>query len=343
MTSTASLADQLLDAQVAWILEQLTGPRLPELLERDVDDLLAVAGRIRLDAAVDPTDVTRVVHRVMGTVPACTTATTMVQATADQIHEGPTARVAPADVVDREQVEALVDALMPLRPLVGQALDRMADSPRMGTLASGFVTKLVVDVLEANRSMAQKIPGVGSLVSFGTNAATKVVGVADKQVQSLLGDTAGKGAAFAVRRLNKVVMDTLNDPMMRDAVLEVWDAHAGDAFDGVGDDEGQVGRDDIRTLAGVLQDIVIAAGPSEPALAFAEAWIATFFDIYGEYPIATLLEELEVSRDDLVADAIAIVPPLVAAAHEDGWLEQAIRTRLEPFFASPAVTAILAG
>ena len=196
MTTTPSLADQLLDAQVTWILEQLTGPSLPELLERDVDDLLALAGRVRLDAAVDPADITRVVHRAMANVPASTTATTMVQATADQIHDGPTARVAPADVVDREQVEALVDALLPLRPLVGQALDRMADSPRMGTLASGFVTKLVVDVLEANRSMAQKIPGVGSLVSFGTNAATKVVGVADKQVQSLLGDTAGKGAAF---------------------------------------------------------------------------------------------------------------------------------------------------
>ena len=151
------------------------------------------------------------------------------------------------------------------------------------------------------------------------------------------------GAAFAVRRLNKVVMDTLNDPMMRDAVLEVWDTHSGDVFDGVGDADGKVGQDDIRTLAGVLQDIVIAAGPSEPAMAFADAWITTFFDIYGEYPIATLLDELEVSRDDLVADAIAIVPPLVAAAHEDGWLEQAVRTRLEPFFASPAVAAILAG
>jgi hypothetical protein len=167
--------------------------------------------------------------------------------------------------------------------------------------------------------------------------------VADKQVQSLLGDTAGKGAAFAVRRLNKVVMDTLNDPMMRDAVLEVWDTHSGDVFDGVGDADGKVGQDDIRTLAGVLQDIVIAAGPSEPAMAFADAWITTFFDIYGEYPIATLLEELEISRDDLVADAIAIVPPLVAAAHEDGWLEQAVRTRLAPFFASPAVAAILSG
>jgi hypothetical protein len=39
-----SLADQLLDARVDWVVDQLTGPDAAANLARDVDDLLAWAG-----------------------------------------------------------------------------------------------------------------------------------------------------------------------------------------------------------------------------------------------------------------------------------------------------------
>ena len=47
-------------------------------------------------------------------------------------------------------------------------------------------------------------------------------GAADKQFESLLGDTVGKGGTYAVRRLNKIVVDTLLDPTTGEAALQVW-------------------------------------------------------------------------------------------------------------------------
>ena len=338
MTSAPTTADRLLDAQVAWVMQELTGDRLHGVIERDLDELLAAGADVPLGAVATPEDVIEVVDLLLATVPSSDVASSVVQDTADQLHDGPPTPMVPADVIGREQVAELVDASLRLRPLVAQALDRLTESPLVGTLASRFVTRLVVDVLEANRSMAKRIPGVGSIVSFGTNAATKMVGVADKQVQALLGDTAGRGTAIAVRRLNSVVMSTLEDPSFRDAVLEVWDTWAEQPFDGVGD---VVARDDLRRLASALQDVARTGATTEPARVFVATWIRTVFERHGDTAIATVLVDLGLSRDDLLAMATAVVPPLVAAAASEGRLEQAVRARLEPFFHSAEVAAIL--
>lgn len=339
MTPSAT-ADRLLDAQVAWVMGELTGDRLLEVIERDVDELLARSEEVRLADVTSADAVVTVVDRLLATVPTSDVGATMAQATADQVHDGPSAPVAPAQLVDRDQVAELVDAALGLRPLLAQALDRLTASPRVGTLASRFITRLVVDVLEANRSMAKRIPGVGSIVSMGTNAATRMVGVADKQVQALLGGEAGsKGTAMAVRRLNSVVLATLEDPSLRDAVLEVWDTHAAEPFDGIGD---VVERDDVRRLAAALHDILGTAAPSEPVRAFLATWLRTFVDLHGDTSVATLVADLGLTREDVLTIAHTLVPPLVSAAIADGRLEQVVRARLAPFYRSPEVEAILA-
>ena len=338
MASAPTTADRLLDAQVAWVMDELTGDRLVEVIERDVDELLDGASEVRLGDVTTPEVLIEAVEMVLARVPASQVATGLVQATVDQLHDGPTSPVVPADLVGRAQVAELVDAALTMRPLIGQALDRLTESPQAGTLAARFVTRLVVDVLEANRSMAKKIPGVGSIVSFGTNAATRMVGVADKQVQALLGDTAGKGTAMAVRRLNSVVMTTLEDPTLRDAVLEVWDTWGREPFDGIGD---VVDRDDVRHLAAVLQDIASTAAPTPPVHAFLSAWVHTLFALHGDTPVGQLLDDLGITPEDVRGLATSIGAPLVAAAVADGRLEAAVRTRLEPFFHSPQVAAIL--
>jgi len=338
MATPSSLADQLLDAQVQFILDQLTGERLAETIARDVDDVLAIAANLRLDAVVDAGEVKRVVRRLLATAPASTAASTLVAAGADVVHTGPDHTFTLSELIASDHVEILVDELLGMSPFVERALDELTDSPLIATLASRFVGRIVGDVLQANRSVAEKIPGVGSLMSLGTSAATRVIGAADKQIEQLLGDTAGKGAAFAMRRLNKIVVDTLEDPMLRDAVLQVWEQQSGRPVGGLSH---YAGQEDVQRFAALLQEIVVAGATTEPVGNLVDAFIDAFFGQYGEYPVTTLLEELEISRGDLVADLQAFAPTVIAGALQDGRLEKLVRDRLEPFFRSAAVAEIL--
>lgn len=234
-----------------------------------------------LDAQVAYRHGCLVVQRLLATVPGSVATTTLVQAGADIVYRGPEEPVAAADVIDRAQVEAAVDHALGFTPALERALDSLSDSPMVGTVASRFVSRIVVDVLQANRSVAEKIPGVGSIMSLGTNAASKVIGVADKPLQQLVGDTTGKGAAFALRRLNKVVIQTLEDPATRDALLEIWDRVAELPIEGL---EGHVALEDVRRAAGTVQTTAAAAAAGPAAQQFAATFTEALSTSTGSTP-----------------------------------------------------------
>jgi len=333
-------ASRLLDAQVAWLIGRLTGPDLPDRLAADVDDLLETGTRLQVGDLVEPDEVKKLGRLLVTTVPASTAASTLVAATADVVYDGPAERFALSDLIDRENVEGLVDEALALTDVAEAFLDRIAESPLAASLGAKFVGRIVNDVVQMNQAVADKIPGVGSLVSFGTSTAGKVFGAADKQLQQLLGDTAGKSAAFAMRRLNKIIVETLKDPATRAAVLQVFDLYADEPLPQL-DKLGE--REDIHRVAGLLQDIVIAGAPTDPVLALMDALIDGFFGVYGEQPVTSLIEDLGLTRDDLVEHATTIVPRVLEAARQSGDLEALLRSRLEPFFTSPEVIAILEG
>ena len=63
-------SEQLLDAQVAWLIEELTGDALSERVAADVDALLAIGARTTTATVVDAESVNALLHDVLETVPA---------------------------------------------------------------------------------------------------------------------------------------------------------------------------------------------------------------------------------------------------------------------------------
>ncbi|MCX6399532.1 MAG: hypothetical protein NTX33_06355 [Propionibacteriales bacterium] len=335
---TASTADLLLDAQVAWLLARITGTGLTDVLAEDVDDLLDAGSRLTVSGLVDPAPVKELIRLVLQSVPASAAASTAVGVAADTAYDGPAKPFSVSEVVDRDQVDALLSAVLARPDLASKFLDKVAESPLAASVAARFVTRIVGDVLATNRAVAEKIPGVGSLVSLGSSVARGVAGAADKQFEALLGDTAGKGATFAMRRLNKLLVETLADPATREAALQVFDLYADHPLGSLH----EVGeREDIHRLAGLVQDLVITGAASEPVLGLSDALVDGFFAVYGEHPVSTLVEDLGISRDELVEHATALLPGLLAKAVESGEVERLIRARLATFYASPEVAKIL--
>lgn len=333
------LARRLLDAQVGWVVGRLTGPDLAASIPEHVDRLLDVAARTPLGDAITAADIKAQVRQLVRQLPPSTAASTLAAIVAGAVHDGPERPFSLAEVVDRAHVEAIVDELLGRTDLLEAALDDLTRSPEVTALAARFLTRIVQDVLQTNRAVAERIPGMGSLVSFGAGAAGLVTGVADKQIGQLVGGTAGRGGVFAMRRLNKILVDTLRDPAARTALLDIYDLYADQPIDhrAVGE------RADVERVAGIVQDVAIGALPSGPALGLADRVVDRFLGVYGDHPVAALLDDLGITRDDLVAHATTIVPRVLAAALESGELERLVRAELEPFYASAEVMAILDG
>lgn len=336
------LAARLLDAQVAWTVGRMTGPDLPGLTADVVDELLDAGTRIRLEELVGVEQVGEVTRLLAQRVPPSALTATLVEVLADRAHAGPEESFTLAEVVDRDHVAALVDAGLARTDLVQALLDDLSDNPLVAGLAARFVVQVAAGVLQANRAAAEKIPGVGGLVSFGAGAAGKVsgkvFGAADKQIEAVLGDTAGKGAGYAMRRLNVVVVETLRHPTTREALLQAYDRYADRPVRGAHE---VADHEEVLAVAGTVQDVVIDAAVSAPVQALVDAVVAGLWQTYGELPVATLVEDLDLTRDDLVARAQELVPRVLAAAHGSGDLERIVRAQLAPFYDSPELAAVL--
>ena len=333
-----SLAEQLLEAQVRHHLDRLSGDKLPATVSALVADVLDAAGSHPLDELVDRDAVKAIVGRALTTVPGSAAVSGLVELATSVVHDGPDEPYPIGDLVERERVEALVDALLALHPVLERALDRLTASPLVGTVASRFMGRIVGEVLQANRAVTDKVPGLGSLMAFGTSAASKVMGAADKQFEGLIGDTVGKGGTFAVRRLNNIVLETLRDPTTREAVLQVWDLVAQQEVVGLGS---ALTEDQISGVVDAVHDLAVVTAADEHVVHLGEALVDGFLDRFGGYTPAELIAELDLSREDLVADLVALAPGVLDALHASGDLERMVRAQLEPFYASDEVRALL--
>lgn len=333
-----SVAGRLLDAQVAWTVDRLTGEQQRDLVTGLVDDALVVAERATVADLLDPAEVRSLVRLLAGRVPPSAAASTFAESGAGILLENPAGEYTLAELVDRGHVERLTDEALALTPSLERVLDDLTRSPLVASLASRFVGRLVNDVLAGNRAVAEKIPGVGSLMSIGAGVAGKAIGKTGEQFEQLFGDTAAKGAEFAMSRLNKIIIATLDDPQTRTAVLEIYDLYADRP---AGRHDSVLTADDAVRIAGLVQDMAITAAASEPVLALGDALVDGFFHTYADHPAALLLEDLDLSRDDLVARATAMAPAILAAAADSGELARMVREHLAPFYASAEVAAIL--
>jgi hypothetical protein len=335
MTAPSDLADRLLDAQVDYLLADLTDERLSDAVGATVDDALQVAGNLVLAETIDPGAVKALARHIADRAVGSPLVSDLVEQFAEALFA-----LAAADqhdlgsVVDRDQVAAVVDKLLSMRTFHNRALDRLAESPAVSTVATKFVSKIISDFLAQNRAMAQRVPGMSSLLSLGTSAASVVRNPLDQ----LIGDAAGRSAQYAMRRTNSAARELFDEAPLREAALEVWDLHANEP---VGALREYLEEQDLRELALLVHSLILDARNSALFGEALDACVDVVFARYGEWDLASLLAEAGVDRDELVAHLVALSAPVLEAAQRDGELRALLRRRLEPFFHSPAVAALL--
>jgi hypothetical protein len=333
------LAVQLLDAQVEYFVAELTGERLTEVVARDVDDLLALGARLTVGEVVDAAAVKQAGRLLLDRVGDSALIEDMAGALSDAMYDlAASDEFRLGDVVARESVSALVAKLLSMRQLQDRALDRMTESPLVAIVASKFVTKIVSDFLQQNRARAEKLPGMSSLLSLGTSAANRVRSPFDRHLDQLLGDAAGKSAQYALRRTNNAIRELIHDAPLQDAALELWDLHAGEP---IGELREYLSQQDLRELVLIVRRLLVQARTSDYAGHVLDAGVDVFFERYGTRDIASVLDDLGLDRDTLRDQVLRFAGPAIEAAAADGSLANLIRARLEPFFTSAPVLALL--
>lgn len=331
------LAAALLDAQVEYVVGELTAPRLDEVIARDVDDVLALAATLPVEAVADRDAVKAAARHLVDVVGGSDLVAGLLPAFSDAIYDAAAAdEHLLGDVVGREPVEALFEKLIGMHRLQDRAMDRFAQSPVVAIIASRYVSTLVGEFLQQNRQRAERVPGVSSLMSIGFGAAKKVQSATDQ----FLGDAQRNATRYAVRQTSSAMRDVIRNAPVQQAAMELWDLHADEPISALRE---YLTAQDLRELLAIVHEIVVTARNQDYVGMLLDECIDVFFDRHGTQDVASVLAELGVTRGVVVDELRRLAPPALEAARADGRLAALVRARLEPFFTADSTLAILAG
>ena len=342
MAQPREIAERLLDAQVDFLLAEVTGDRFTEVIARDVEAVIGVADTIVFRDVVGIEEARQTVRTIVDRIGGSPVIADSVGVFADAIYDNVARNedYTLGDVVDREPVEALLEKIFGMHQAQERIFERLTESPLVATVASKFVDKLIDDIMESNRQMASKIPGVGSLVSFGTSAAKSARKAAEKATDgTFIGEMAGKGAQYALKRTNNAIRQMLRDAPVHGAAMEFWDLHAGEPVSGLRE---YLSQQDLRELAQTVHEIAVTTRDKEYFGLLLDECAEVFFAKYGDHTLAGLLPELGLDAGDIQTEILRYGPAVVEAAKRNGVLAKLIRERLEPFYTSDTVLEILA-
>ncbi|WP_406273660.1 hypothetical protein OH799_35265 [Nocardia sp. NBC_00881] len=339
MSEPREIAERLLDAQVEFLLAEVTGDRFAEVLARDTESVLQVADTLVFRDIVEVEQAKQTVRTVIDLIGGSPVFADMVGVFADSVYDHIAANhdYTLGQVVEREPVEALLEKIFGMHQAQERILDRLTESPLVATVASKFVDKLINDFMQVNRERAEKIPGVSSLMSFGQSAANRAKKVADS---TFVGDLAGKGALFALKRTNNAIREMLRDAPVHDAAMEFWDLHADEPVSGLRE---YLSQKDLNELVVLCYEIAVTTREKEYFGLLVDECVEVFFTKYGDYTVAAMLPELGLTGDDIANEILRYGPAVLEGAKKNGVLAGLIRERLAPFYTSDAVLGILAG
>ena len=331
-----ALAEKLLDGLVDHVIADVS-ERFDETVVREVDLILAAADTIRLGDVIDPADLKETARLGIDHIGDGALIGELVVPFADTFYNlEQSSEYNLGEVLDREQFEAIVALVLRLNTAQNRFFERLTLSPLVAQLASRFVGKIVGDILAENRKKAEKLPGMSSLFSVGDRVASTAAKVGKSQIDAVT----GKGAEYALKQTEGAVRDLIKNAPVQAAALEVWDLHAAEP---VSELRKYLSEEENRDVALLGHDVVQSVRGKELLLALVDAWIDTFFEQRGDRTVEQLLDELGLTRDDLVAEGSRLAPPIIEALIANGVLAQQIRVRFEPFFLADSTLVLLGG
>jgi hypothetical protein len=332
-------AERLLEAQIAFLKAELAADRFAGLVETEVDHALEAAETLTLNQVVTREQIKATAQKyatrmeIHGSIPE------LIGEIADRVYRHPAHRESLiGEVVGRHHVAALVGKLFEMQALRERLMHRLSDSPLTVAWLSSFLYRVASDFLHHNRERVERVPGVAPLLNAGGQLAGKVLGDPARDANLRLREFAERSAGFLLRHAGQPFSDSLDEAPMFDAVMELWDDHAGEPVSEV---VTYVSQADLEDLLVIGYEFWLDFRDSEYLRALIDEGVDFFFDKYGDFALRELLEDMGIGRADLVEEAMRFAPRVIAVLDETGLLDKLLRRRLEPFFFSDEVLALL--
>lgn len=333
-----SPADLLLDAHVAFVLDQLVGEGFEALIDQLLDLALAEADVAKLDQMVTR-DVIKATARtyaieldLQGGIPE------LVGDVARALHAHPiheTTRL--GDLLSQRRVEDLLDHVLALKALRRRLIEEIIESPLYEDIASDLLYNGIRDYL-ARSGEGVKIPGAASAFKLGRAVVKRATAGFEDALEDGIKRHIGRSVGSVSQKTAGALMDGTHDASLRSAALASWQRIRKLR---IGELREDVTALDIEELFVTLYECWKELRGTRFLGAMIDAGVDAFFDKYGEQTLSDLLADLGIDRVLMRHEALRFAPRVLEKLNSAGRLEPLVRELLAPFYRSGAVERVI--
>lgn len=338
--SKASIADALLEAHVAYVLDQLEGEVLATHIREAVDQLLLDAKKLKLNDVVTRQQIKDTARTYAAELELKGGIPELVGELARRIYENPDlAETTAADVVSDRTVADLLDKGLELQSLREAIVRGVIDSPLYARFASELLYNGIKGYLAQN-AITDNIPGARSMMKLGKAVMSRATPSLEATVEEQLKRYIGKSIGAVSQRSVGPLISADNNRFLREALLDAWEQLKAMPF---GELRPHLSSLDIEEFFVAGYEFWRELRQRSIYTALIDAGIDGFFDKYGKHSLAVLLDDLGIGAELMVHEALRHAPHALQALKKKKLLEPTVRRYLEPFYRSEAVAKILGG
>lgn len=335
-------AAALLDAHVAFTLDRLTGKDLQHHVETLLNQMLEDASKLTLNDAVtrDMIKATALTYaseiEPHGAIPE------LIGDIARQLHAHAIQEsTTPQNLISDRHVREVVGKALELKALRERLIHEAIGNPMYSAMASDLLFHGIKGYITQN-NLAKSIPGAQGMMKLGMSVLNKAAAATgmDGGLEENLKKYIQKNIKVTLRESEKFLLHGLSEDKLNDVALDVWDQIKSQP---ISSSRPLLGAGDMEEFFVIGYEIWRELRKTDWYKAMIESGIDTFFDKYGDTTLRVLLDEVGVTREIMLGEAMRFAPPVLKMLKKKKLLEPLIRQQLAPFYESSIAEKLLSG
>ena len=334
MSQLTPKAAELLDAQVAFMIAQVSSDNLQPLIESNLKLLLANSKAIKLEEVITSDSIKKVAIKYASDMNLGPGVPELVGEVAQEMYSHDIfEKNTASDVMSQKDFKEILSKIAEMEDVRKRLISEAVANPMYASLMSDLLYHGIQDYITDN-PLAKKIPGAQSMMKFGKNVMDKA--------SPKLEETLKKYVASNIRSTLRESERFLNKNLTNEKIVEL----GMDAWINIKD----------RKLSG-YKEYITANDIEEAYVMGFEYWknlrttniykhaieeiVDFFFDKYKETSLFDLLSDISISEEMLLEDAMTFAPRAVNHLISTGVLAAFVHQYLMPFYLSEDVKRIL--
>lgn len=329
-------AGALLEAHVAFLVEELTDERFAALLEEEIGQALEDATRLTINEVVTPEQIRTTALKYAVEFEPAGAIPELVGDIARQIYDHPGHDASTLnDLVSDEQFREFLDKALEMKELRDRAIHEAVTNPVYEALISDITYQSILGYMTEN-PVTRNVPGAQSVMKLGKNVADKAGGAAlEKNLKAYI----GKNLKPLLRESENFLQNQMDEQRLRDSAHEIWDNIKGHKMSAFRD---YLSRGDVEEFFVIGYEYWKSLRRTDYYASWIDTGVNFFFEKYGDTTLSEMLDEVGLTREMIVDDAVRFAPGILQVLRDKGLLEETLRRHLARFYHSEQVRSILA-